>query len=117
MRNRASLGHWGTGMCLVASGCAGGGARTASTDASTGQMDVVAMLDAGYSGPCVIPASNYDQSCTVDPDCIIIGVGDLCVTGECLCLGSNARAEAINVGDQAEYGRDISMTPQGMEMP
>ncbi len=50
-----------------------------------------------------LPASDYDQSCTQDSDCVGITEGDLCTEG---CIGCvNA---AINVRDQAKYQSAVS---------
>jgi hypothetical protein len=50
-----------------------------------------------------LPASDYDQSCTQDSDCVGIAEGDLCTEG---CIGCvNA---AINVRDQAKYQSAVS---------
>jgi hypothetical protein len=49
------------------------------------------------------PASDYDQSCTQDWDCVGITEGQLCEEG---CIGCvNA---AINVRDQAKYESAVS---------
>jgi len=52
---------------------------------------------------CSIAASDYDQSCTVDTDCVGIATGDLC-DGQC----TDCVTAAINVRDQAKYQSDFS---------
>jgi hypothetical protein len=52
---------------------------------------------------CSIAASDYDQSCTVDTDCVGIATGDLC-DGRCTdCVN-----DAINVRDEVKYQFDFS---------
>jgi hypothetical protein len=55
------------------------------------------------SNSCSIAASDYDQSCAVDTDCVGITAGDLC-DGRC----TNCVNAAINVRDQAKYQSDFS---------
>ena len=67
--------------------------------------------DAGVdtdSGTCMISASNYDQSCNVDSDCVQVSAGDYCSTATCHCGGS-----AINVRALAQFKADVSKTPLG----
>jgi hypothetical protein len=54
-----------------------------------------------------IVASNYDQACTVDSDCVAIGVGDPCHTCDILCPGN----AAINKSSLAQYTKDIAASP------
>jgi hypothetical protein len=62
-------------------------------------------------GHCNIEASNYDQSCTVDSDCVALAgrfavqFGDFCHSG-CMCGG-----DTINKSSVAQYIHDVSMTP------
>src|SRR4029077_4047401 len=53
-----------------------------------------------------IRASSYNQSCTIDSDCIAIAEGDSCS----LC-GFNCPNTAINVRDYGHYLADIAYTP------
>jgi hypothetical protein len=68
--------------------------------------------DAGAdSASCMILASNYDQSCTLDTDCTNVHAGDYCSVPPlssviCLCAAS-----AINVAALAQFSEDISKTP------
>jgi hypothetical protein len=65
----------------------------------------------GGSSHCTIEASNYDQSCSVDSDCVgqagawPVQSGDYCHAG-CPCGG-----DAINKSAVAHYVHDVSMTP------
>jgi hypothetical protein len=109
-------------------GCGGNLAGNSSVDASSGADDgggattVDGSIDApavdgsidspsesadAYSGPCMISASSYDQSCAVDTDCTIVTSTNYCTTN-CLCGGS-----AINVGALAKFNGDVSKTPLG----
>jgi hypothetical protein len=69
-----------------------------------------------YSGgaplaPCtdadvqLVEASNYDQSCKSDSDCVAVGEGNACYPG-----ALNCPTAAINVGAQARYNADVAMT-------
>jgi hypothetical protein len=81
----------------------------ANADVSDAPEDARA-VDAGVeaeSGSCIILASNYDQSCTVDSDCKDVTAGDYCST-LCPCGGSS-----INVGAVAQFNQDVSRTPLG----
>jgi hypothetical protein len=69
----------------------------------------VDVIDAGPppdAGVCVnVDVSTYDQSCTVDSDCVEISAGLLC-DKDCLCGGST-----INGDGQARY--DAAIAPLG----
>ncbi|MGA2449045.1 MAG: hypothetical protein ABTD50_10245 [Polyangiaceae bacterium] len=62
----------------------------------------------GYVGACIISASNYDQSCSVDTDCVEVTSGDYCVTTTCDCGGS-----VIAAAVQAQFNDDVARTPLG----
>jgi hypothetical protein len=53
----------------------------------------------------LIQASNYQQSCTVDTDCVAVGEGNFCNPGSTNC--SNA---AISKSDYAQYQADVAKT-------
>ncbi len=55
-----------------------------------------------------IQAANYDQSCSVDSDCVAVGEGSAC--SPCALACPNA---AINVAGHAQYLLDVAMTPAG----
>jgi len=70
--------------------------------------------DKGGGSPasnCSIEASNYDESCSVDSDCVgmagrfAVQFGNYCQSG-CVCGG-----DAINQMSVAKYLHDVSMTP------
>jgi hypothetical protein len=54
-----------------------------------------------------IQASNYDQSCTVDTDCRLIGEGNACTP----CAFNCPFSGAINAGALAQYTSDVANTP------
>jgi hypothetical protein len=54
----------------------------------------------------LIQASNYDQSCTVDADCVSIAVGDACYPCVVICQSGGA----INRSALSAYQSDISKT-------
>jgi len=63
--------------------------------------------DSGADANCVVSASSYDQSCTVDTDCQEVTSTNYCAT-DCLCGGS-----AINVAAVASFSADVAKTPLG----
>jgi hypothetical protein len=71
------------------------------------------MNPASEAGPCFIQASNYDQSCSVDTDCIgtagkfPVQSGNYCQP-TCLCGGDSINKKAV-----AQYIQDVSTTPVG----
>src|SRR5208283_2279748 len=75
-------------------------------------------LDGGFDGSaCFISASNYDQSCAVDSDCVAVIAGsalapavvvqfdNYCTQGLCICGG-----DAINKDAVPQYIGDLSKT-------
>jgi len=113
--------------CSVTSACGTSTASSASRSpgTATGTSASVTAVDAststsssGASSPtgafdaaaCTILASNYDQSCTVDTDCVRVAAGDYC-GDECLCGGEST----INVGALAQFNADVAKTPIGSD--
>jgi Sulfatase-modifying factor enzyme 1 len=83
--------------------CADGGplAEAGAVEATTVDGTVP---DGGPEGAaCSIQASDYDQSCTSDSDCVEVVEGDIC--GPPLCSCPNA---AINVSAQSAYSADLA---------
>jgi hypothetical protein len=79
---------------------------------------IACMLDAASDGSngwdgatscAAILASNYDQSCTSDSDCVLVNVGYPC--GNC-AFQCGSDVGAINVGARAQYMGDVSRTPR-----
>jgi hypothetical protein len=66
---------------------------------------------AGESQSCgdpdaqVIQASNYDQSCTTDSDCVAVGEGSFCYPGAGRCPSAAIRKSALS-----QYQADVSKT-------
>jgi hypothetical protein len=92
----------------LASACSG--AATETMDASSGQECGPVATDgavnpSGDGGACMILASNYDQSCRVDSDCILIAQGNYCTPG-CLC-----REGVVNYGALPRFVADVSKAP------
>jgi hypothetical protein len=58
----------------------------------------------GDAGACMILAADYDQSCRIDSDCILIAQGNYCAPG-CLC-----REAVINYGALPRFYSDVSKT-------
>ncbi len=78
-----------------------------------------AVVDCGPSAICcvqtttctdanvqLIQASNYDQSCTTDSDCIAVGEGNACYVCEIECTSA-----AINKSAESQYKADVAKTP------
>jgi hypothetical protein len=60
-------------------------------------------------GGCMILASNYDQSCSVDADCMLVAAGNYCAPG-CIC-----REAPISVSASLQFSVDISKTPVALD--
>ncbi len=63
------------------------------------------------AGCTEIEASNYDQSCKSDSDCVTVSVGNACEKCVFAC-GENVGA--INAAAIAQYTADVAMTPAGV---
>ncbi len=67
--------------------------------------------DAAIASTCrdpggqMIKASNYDQSCASDSDCVAVTEGDFCVPGANVCPMAT-----INKGALAQYQADVAKT-------
>lgn len=85
-----SGGHWSPAVDTAI--CTG--------DRDAGPVDTVGSADAGPDAvTCTrIDPSGFDRSCTEDPDCVAVSVGNVCNTGSYLCA-----AGAINVSEKARY--------------
>jgi|CZKU01.1.fsa_nt_gi hypothetical protein len=100
------------GVTAILTGCGGStiGGPTLDASATIADAGAEAHVDAG---DCLIAASNYDQSCSADFDCVTVagsqpvGFGDYCQP-HCLCGGG-----AINKSSAAEYAADVARTPLG----
>jgi len=53
----------------------------------------------------LIKASNYDQSCVADSDCVAVAVGNFCIPGAGNCANA-----AINKSAQTRYQSDVANT-------
>jgi hypothetical protein len=76
----------------------------ASTDASTGSPDARAEAS---NDPCIINASDFDQSCIQDTDCVEVTSGDYCVL-RCLC-----GLDTINQAALVQFNEAVGNTPLG----
>ena len=89
----------------LASGGSGGTAGSSGTSSSGGMImdsgDAGATTDAGLS--CSLSASQFDNSCTVDSDCVGVPSGDPCA-GNCLSVCPTA---ALNVRVASQYLADL----------
>ena len=82
--------------------------RTAVLFAFISVAYVVACTD---ESECLIDARNYDQSCVVAEDCVIVADGDLCSSCQC------PRA-VINRGEMSDFESDaaaLGPRPDGPE--
>ncbi len=75
-----------------------------SSEASTGSRDAGA--EAGADA-CVISASDFDQSCTEDSDCVEVTSADYC-SPRCLCGGDTISQKAL-----AQFNAAVDKTPLG----
>jgi len=65
---------------------------------------------------CVVSASHYDQSCTVDSDCVSSTDNFAVIFGNYWCSSESGcfwERGAINRSSMAQYDRDVAMTPFG----
>jgi hypothetical protein len=100
----------GNGVRVLADGGAAdgaGGSGVAATESGT------AGGDDGAQAMCNIIASNYDDTCSADDDCIDVTSGGSVYFGswcgaECLCVNG-----AINRDAEAQYVADVERTPIG----
>ena len=100
------------GLLLLASGCGSTKSHDSSADAAVtdaadgggGTSVSTVSTEAGQSdapsGSCSIGADSYDQSCTLDSDCIAIV--------DVSCNGCRCGAGAINIHDVSQYRRDFA---------
>jgi hypothetical protein len=130
------LGIWALGVAASCGGSTGNDDADASGSLDAGKteagdgFDATIGMDAGVepeasvegeveAGQCYINAAMYDQSCSVDSDCIRtipwlglpVQSGDYC-SDMCLCGG-----EAINKDAAAQYTSAVSKTPLGSHAP
>lgn len=75
--------------------------RAGSATAALVAVVLFASLD-HCKGNCSIEASSYDQSCTLDSDCVAVFSGSFCGAHECACENS-----VINVTAEARYEADL----------
>lgn len=98
------------GSMSAASTTLDGSPMTAGSEASAGTscpvgVDAGPAVDTNGDGSsCMILASNYDQSCTGDSDCLAVWSGDFCVPG-CECPNS-----VISYSARAQYIADVNAT-------
>jgi hypothetical protein len=92
-------------VLALASGCGG---RESRTDASNASDATVACTDANVE---TISASDYDQSCNVDSDCIVVGAGNACFPCNIIC-----KIAPLSRGALPAYQSDVSKTIGGREM-
>lgn len=57
----------------------------------------------------LIDASNYDQSCQTDSDCLAVAQGNFCLVG-----AANCTSAAINRNAYSQYQLDVARTNAGM---
>lgn len=97
------------------SACLAAGGQCSDTPCAFGIAESCGADGAGF---CCVPcqadpdvhrilASNYTQTCTVDSDCVAVGVGNPCQACNILC-GSNA---AINRSSLLQYMSDVASSP------
>jgi hypothetical protein len=110
----------GPARCVAAGGrCVAGAAFCANVaphatpkdcDPSPGGTVCCAVDD--DAGCTEIRAAKYDQSCTMDSDCVQVGVGNACY----VCTPRCDRSGAINARALGQYMADFDKTPAGAVM-
>ena len=93
----------GAFCCLAFDGGVSSDGATSAADASRGNADA-SPGDAGTtdSAPCaIVLASQYDQSCVVDSDCVGVGEVPSCPAAAC----DSCITAAVNSAAAAQYGK------------
>src|SRR5260370_6356561 len=92
LRGRSNVSSSGTTNGGASAGRAGAGFSGTTGSATSGD------------GMCkIVQPSNYDQSCTVDTDCVLVGAGTTSCSPDCRCLGM----ATVNARAQAQYDKDL----------
>jgi hypothetical protein len=68
--------------------------------------DAGTATDASTCMDAMIAATDYDQTCAVDSDCVGVGVGNACFVCEIGCMNS-----AIGKSAEAKYRSDVAKSP------
>jgi sulfatase modifying factor 1 len=90
---------------------AGSGASNGSSGSTLGSG---ASTGAAAPASCTILASDYDQSCTSDSDCVGVTAGNFCGSNPtCNCGGFT---DAISVNALAQFNADVAKTPSGPQV-
>lgn len=105
------------GAIQPASTSTGSGTTETATDTSSATVTYtnvsdMTVIETGTetnmsTASCTISASNYDQSCALDLDCILVKTGNWCGTG-CLCTTA-----PINDSAAAAFFGATAVTPVG----
>ncbi len=101
------------GLVSAFAGGAGCGSTSPNPGAADGSVigedgaptETAACTDANVQ---LIQASNYDQSCTTNSDCIAVGEGNACYPCEIACPSA-----AINASAKGKYLSDVAKTSAG----
>ncbi len=97
------------GQCVVgpAMNCGKVGPQNCNPDRNPGGA-VCCLAECTDANTQTIQASNYEQSCSTDSDCVAVGEGNACFP--CALVCPNA---AINVAAHAQYLADVAKTFAG----
>jgi hypothetical protein len=103
-----------TALLTAIAGCTFTVSNPGAVDGDAMIPDAQSDVSLGESGPnaCrvkLLRASDYDQSCIVDTDCVYITEGNVCDP----CLFAGCSAGAVNVRAIAQYNSDLANTPAG----
>jgi hypothetical protein len=93
-----------------------GGSEASVPDASVVEVGgrEASVLVGSDAAACFIEATNYDQSCSVDSDCVGTGNGYSIQSGNyCQPMCIDCGRETINKKSLAQYMADVSKTPLG----
>ncbi|MGO9839032.1 MAG: hypothetical protein ACLP1X_33025 [Polyangiaceae bacterium] len=101
------------GQCIASGGICWGVPTSAAADqpALCGSPDAFCCIVVFDAGSCTdasatVQASSYDQSCTVDTDCVGVSEGDSCNPCDFSCVNA-----AINAGALTQYTSDTASFP------
>ena len=92
-----------------------GGAAGSNTGGSSGSAGASGGSTSSDPGACIVVlASDYDQSCVVDTDCVAVNEVRRCPITDC----SGCLRKGVNKGAMAQYtaalSQDVSLEPPGV---
>lgn len=97
----------------MSQGSDGGSSQTTSSAGATTSVTATSAststMSAGTStAGCTISTTFYDQSCTLDTDCVLVTTGNYCGAPNCLC-----ETGTINASASSAFNAAVAQTPVG----